>query len=95
MGRIKQKMIKNAARDFLKEDHSFTPDFEHDKQLLEQSEAMPGKKVRNKVAGYLARLEKAKLNAAAKAAKRAAKEEAAKAAAEKEEQEKERPQYEQ
>jgi small subunit ribosomal protein S17e len=95
MGRIKQKMIKNAAKDFLKEENSFTPEFEQDKKLLQQSGAMPSKTVRNKLAGYLARLEKAKLNADAKAAKRAIKEAAAKAAAEKEEREKERPQYEQ
>lgn len=73
-------MVKNAARDFLVEGHDFSSDFNHNKTLLAQTNVMPGKKIRNKIAGYLARLEKAKSQEKAKAAKRAEKEAAKKAA---------------
>jgi len=54
MGRIKPKMVKNTAKSLLAEEHSFTPDFDHNKKLL--GNHMPSKKIRNKIAGYLARL---------------------------------------
>jgi len=57
MGRIKPKMVKNTAKSLLAEEHSFTPDFDHNKKLL--GNHMPSKKIRNKIAGYLARLVRA------------------------------------
>ena len=55
MGRIKQTMVKKAARNLLEiENNKFTIDFDHNKKLLKNS--MPSKKVRNKIAGYISRL---------------------------------------
>ena len=59
MGRIKTAMVKRAAWELLEdENHKFTEDFSHDKKLL--ANTMPSKKVRNKIAGFLARIERAK-----------------------------------
>ena len=58
MGRIKSAMVKKATMELLKsEDHEFTENFEHNKKLLGNN--MPSKKIRNIIAGYLARLMKA------------------------------------
>lgn len=54
MGRIKSKMIKNAANQLLEKQHSFNEDFENNKKRL--SNTMPSKSIRNKIAGYLARI---------------------------------------
>lgn len=59
MGRIKSKMIKNTAKELLKHEHAFTSEFENDKRLLESTKISPSKKIRNKIAGYIARLVKA------------------------------------
>lgn len=56
MGRIKSALVKRTAKKMLREDNAFTPSFEDDKKILASS--MPSKKVRNKIAGYLARLRK-------------------------------------
>ena len=56
MGRIKTTMIKRATFELLKQDIGFSEDFEHNKKLLKDT--MPSKKVRNKIAGYIARLKK-------------------------------------
>ena len=55
MGRIKSLMVKKAARQLLatKAEH-FTESFEHNKKVL--GSQMPSKPIRNKVAGYIARL---------------------------------------
>ena len=59
MGRIKSKMVKKAARELLEtKNHQFKSEFEPNKNLLKGF--MPSKKIRNKIAGYIARLEKAK-----------------------------------
>ncbi len=58
MGRIKPKMVKNTTRKLLAADNPFTQDFEENKNLLKKTQAMPSKKIRNKIAGYLARLVK-------------------------------------
>jgi len=55
MGRIKSALIKRTARSLLKEE-GFNEDFEKDKRVL--SGTMPSKRIRNKVAGYIARLKK-------------------------------------
>ena len=55
MGRIKSTLVKRTARTLLKED-IFSDSFEKDKKIL--GNTMPSKKVRNKIAGYIARLKK-------------------------------------
>lgn len=66
MGRIKSTMIKKAARQLLSLQQVFTEGFEHNKRLL--GSTLPSKSIRNKVAGYLARLTKMKKAEAAKIA---------------------------
>ena len=58
MGRIKSTMIKRATRQLLAGENDFTTDFENNKKLLKNT--MPSKSVRNKIAGYIARLKKEK-----------------------------------
>ena len=57
MGRIKTQMIKKATRQLLEAEDSFTSKFEECKRILGNN-TMPSKKVRNKIAGYLARIKK-------------------------------------
>lgn len=55
MGRIKSAMVKRAARQLMKSSPElFTEKFNHNKKTL--GSTMPSKPVRNKIAGYLARL---------------------------------------
>ena len=61
MGRIKSKMIKNAAREMLAKNNTFSASFENNKKLLRDT--MPSKSTRNKIAGHIARLIKAKQTA--------------------------------
>ena len=56
MGRIKSALIKRTARNMLKEENKFTEEFNNNKNLLGSS--MPSKSLRNKIAGYLARLKR-------------------------------------
>lgn len=56
MGRVKSTLVKRTARSLLKESDSFSNSFEKDKKILVGT--MPSKKVRNKIAGYIARLKK-------------------------------------
>ena len=58
MGRIKSTMVKRAAEQLLDKDHPFTEGFEHNKRALDNT--MPSKPIRNKIAGYIARLLRAK-----------------------------------
>ena len=58
MGRIKSTMIKKTAKQLLVEGHPFTSDFEKNKKVLKDT--MPSKPIRNKVAGYIAHLQKQK-----------------------------------
>ena len=59
MGRIKTALVKRTTFELLKDEEiDFSPDFEKNKKLLKN--LMPSKKIRNKIAGYLARLVKAK-----------------------------------
>jgi len=60
MGRIKSKMIKRAARQLIEKDTRFINEFENNKKVLAQS--MPSKSIRNKIAGYIARLKKMEQN---------------------------------
>lgn len=59
MGRIKSALEKRTSKKMLAEENAFTPDFNNNKKVLGNS--MPSKKVRNKIAGYLARLRKMKI----------------------------------
>ncbi len=57
MGRIKSLMVKKAARQLLSEP-IFNDKFEDNKKCLKNT--MPSKPIRNKIAGYISRLMKAK-----------------------------------
>lgn len=56
MGRIKSLMVKKAARQLLELEAPFDESFEHNKHILKNT--MPSKPIRNKIAGYIARLKK-------------------------------------
>jgi len=58
MGRIKPKLVKRTGEMLLKQENKFTEKFDQNKLLLRN--IMPSKKIRNKVAGYIARLKKEK-----------------------------------
>ena len=47
-------MIKNSARILAKKDIEFTENFEENKKIL--VETMPSKKLRNQMAGFLAKI---------------------------------------
>jgi len=55
MGRIKSKLIKRTGNNLL-EDDKFSGDFDSNKKVL--GNLMPGKKVRNQVAGFITRKKK-------------------------------------
>lgn len=54
MGRIKSTMIKKAAKQLIEGDHKFNDKFENNKKIL--GSTMPSKSMRNKIAGYIARI---------------------------------------
>ena len=58
MGRIKMLLVKRTTKELMTKDLPFIENFDHDKRML--GNTMPSKKVRNKIAGYIARLHKAK-----------------------------------
>lgn len=57
MGKIKTRLIKRTARAIDTKEIEFNSEFEHNKKIL--ASKMPSKKVRNQIAGYLARVKKA------------------------------------
>ena len=57
MGRIKSLMVKRAAKQLLAGENQFNEDFNYNKKIL--GNTMPSKSLRNKIAGYIARLIKA------------------------------------
>ncbi len=65
MGKIKPKSVKRAADTFIEKEIEFTDSFEKNKKILEG--VTPSKKLRNQVAGLLAKLKKRELEAKAKA----------------------------
>jgi ribosomal protein S17E len=86
MGRIKSLMIKRATKQLLVADKSrFGTEFESNKKAL-GSDNLPSKSTRNKIAGFLTRLNRTEKEAAAKEARRKEKQMAAS---------EEMPQYEQ
>lgn len=60
MGRIKNALVKRTARSLLKEENKFDDTFNKDKALLNKS--MPSKRLRNMIAGYIARIKKMEKN---------------------------------
>lgn len=56
MGRIKSALVKRTSRKLLKEENVFTDKFEDDKKVL--GNTMPSKRIKNMIAGYIARLKK-------------------------------------
>ena len=67
MGRIKSLMVKRAAKQLLAKDAAkFNGEFNHNKKVL--GSTMPSKPIRNKIAGYMARLVKMRAEEAKKAA---------------------------
>jgi len=58
MGRIKSKLVKRTAHSLLKEENTFSDNFEDNKKIIVG--LTPSKKIRNKIAGYIARIKKQK-----------------------------------
>lgn len=58
MGRIKSLLVKRTAKKLLEEEGLFTERFGDNKKVLKNT--MPSKPIRNKIAGYMARLVKMK-----------------------------------
>ena len=56
MGRIKSALIKRIARALVKEENNFGDEFEGNKKLI--GNTMPSKRLRNRIAGYVTRLNK-------------------------------------
>lgn len=56
MGKIKSKLIKRTAKQLQKRGIKFSESFEENKKIL--GKTMPSKKIRNQIAGYLAREKK-------------------------------------
>jgi len=50
-------MVKRASKELIVKESSFEEEFNKNKKIL--GSTMPSKKVRNKIAGYIARLKKA------------------------------------
>ena len=57
MGKIKSKLIKKSGINLVKKGIMFNENFEDNKKILGNN-TMPGKKLRNKMAGFLVRLKK-------------------------------------
>ena len=60
MGRIKSKLVKRTGHNLLKEENKFTGKFDDNKKLIRSLET--SKKIRNKIAGYITRINKNKTN---------------------------------
>jgi len=56
MGRIKSALVKRTARAVVKETERFTEKFDDNKLVLGSS--MPSKRLRNMIAGYVARIKR-------------------------------------
>lgn len=56
MGRIKSKLVKRTSIALLKEENNFTHEFNDNKVLL--NGITDSKKIRNQIAGYIARKKK-------------------------------------
>ena len=69
MGRIKSTLVKRSSKQLLARSDKFDHLFETNKKIL--GNTMPSKKMRNKIAGYIARLVRMQKESAVKAAKKA------------------------
>ena len=58
MGRIKSKLVKRTSHNLLKEENVFDDTFDENKKILRN--LFHSKKIRNQVAGYIARIKKQK-----------------------------------
>jgi len=58
MGKIKSKLIRRSSKTFIEKGIEFNGDFEKNKKIL--GNTMPSKKLRNRMAGFLAREKKQK-----------------------------------
>ena len=58
MGKIKSKLVKRTANELIRKGIQFSKSFDENKKIL--GKTMPSKKIRNQMAGFLARLEKKK-----------------------------------
>ena len=56
MGKIKGKLVKRSSERLIQEGIEFSDKFEKNKKVL--GNTMPSKKIRNQMAGYLARLKR-------------------------------------
>lgn len=56
MGKIKGRLVKRTSERLMKEKIKFSKNFEKNKKIL--GDTMPSKKIKNQMAGYLARLKK-------------------------------------
>ena len=54
MGRIKTSLVKRTAKAMLKEPNKFSGEFGNNSHILNNS--MPSKRLRNRIAGYITRL---------------------------------------
>jgi ribosomal protein S17E len=59
MGRIKSKLVKRTAHTMLRAENVFTDSFENNKKVLKG--LIPSKKIKNQLAGYIARIKKRSL----------------------------------
>ena len=56
MGKIKTKLVKKTATNLGKRDLPFSESFDTNKKIL--GSTMPSKKIRNQIAGFLARIKR-------------------------------------
>ncbi len=56
MGKIKTRLVKRTAENLSKKDIQFNGSFEFNKKIL--GSTMPSKKIRNQIAGFLARMKR-------------------------------------
>ncbi|MEK6824248.1 MAG: 30S ribosomal protein S17e [Nanoarchaeota archaeon] len=54
MGRIKSTLIKRTSKQLVNSESAFNESFDNNKKIL--GSTMPSKKMRNKIAGYIARV---------------------------------------
>jgi ribosomal protein S17E len=60
MGRIKSKLVKRTSHSLMKEENNFNENFDANKKLLKSLGT--SKKIKNQIAGYIARINKKKVN---------------------------------
>jgi ribosomal protein S17E len=61
MGKIKTKLVKRTSENLIKREIPFSENFDNNKKIL--GSTMPSKKIRNQIAGMLARTKRRELKA--------------------------------